>query len=78
MFSFVVLSPTEKVSGDGRKKSHERRITETDRGRRREREQHKLVLGDQCMFYCLFGSFVHKDEGRGEEASDACEQFSAP
>lgn len=43
-----------------------------------ERERQKLVLGDQCMFYCLFCFFVDKDEGRGEEASDAYEQCLGP
>lgn len=79
MFGLCFLSSTEKVSGDSEKNSHERKITERDRGRRqRERARWKLVLGDQCMCYCLFCFFVRKDEGRGEEASEAHEQCLGP
>lgn len=82
MFSLCFLASTEKVSGDGRKNSHEREITERDRGRERERprerERWKLVLADQCECYCLFCFFVHKGEGRREKASDAHEQCLGP
>lgn len=56
MLSLCFLSLTEKVSGDSGKNNHERKITERDRERRRQREKvrKKLVLADQCMYYCLF------------------------
>lgn len=41
MFSLCFLASTEKVSGDGRKNSHEREITERDRGRERERPRER-------------------------------------
>lgn len=78
MFGLCFLSSTERVSGDGEKNSHERKITERDRGRRQREARWKLVLGDQCMCYCLFCFFVRKDEGRGEEASEAHEQCLGP
>lgn len=50
---------------------------EAERERERERQ---VVLGDQCMSYCLLWFFVHKDEdeSRGEEASDEHEQSLGP
>lgn len=54
MFSLCFLSSTKKVSGDGRKNSHEREITETDRGRGRGRESDRntsLVI-NACAIVC--------------------------
>lgn len=39
MLSLCFLSLSEKVSGDSGKNNHERKITERDRERRRQREK---------------------------------------
>lgn len=50
MFSLCFLSSTKKVSGDRRKNSHEREITETDRGRESDRNT-SLVI-NACAIVC--------------------------
>lgn len=77
MFGLCFLSSTERVSGDGEKQPRKENYRERQR-EEAEGARWKLVLGDQCMCYCLFCFFVRKDEGRGEEASEAHEQCLGP
>lgn len=53
MFGLCFLSSTERVSGDGEKNSHERKITERDRGRRqRERDGNSSLVINACAIVC--------------------------
>lgn len=79
MLGLCFLFLPRKVPGDGRKNSHERKITERDGGRRRGRETEtererslSLVINERAIVCFCF--FVHKDGGRGDKASDAYEQ----
>lgn len=52
MFTLCFLLLTEKVSGDSRKNSHERKITETDRERGRESDRNASLVITTCAIVC--------------------------
>lgn len=75
MLGLCFLLSTEKVSGDSSKNSHERKITETDRGRGSDRKS-SLAIGERAVVCSVSLSARTMAEERRRVFKRSTEQYS--